>query len=87
MKTVSALELRQTFGKVLGQMKRSCEPLIIEKNSEPVAVLIPYEEFKRRFVDRISEGERDALVARFSNESFSVTENSTEILRQVRYGG
>ena len=48
---VNALKIRNEFGRVLESLKESGEPIIIEKNRTPVAVLISLEDFQNRFID------------------------------------
>ena len=48
---VNALEIRNSFGGVLKKLEKYDEPIIIEKNRTPVAVLISIETFKISLVD------------------------------------
>lgn len=51
MKRINALQLRQGFGKVLAELERRGEPIVIEKGRRPRAVLITLADFERRFVE------------------------------------
>lgn len=86
MKTVSALKFRQEFGKFLDQLKADGEGFVIEKNADPVAVIVPYQEFQRRFVDKFSADKRELLLKKFRDNRMQVSEDSTETLRRLRYG-
>lgn len=81
-----ALQLRQEFGLILSQMEQGADPLIIERNSSPVAVLLPYSLFMKRFVEHQSQGERNELLERFKSAQKKSKKSSLEILRELRYG-
>jgi uncharacterized protein (DUF2249 family) len=48
---VSALQVRQSLGRILEKLKKTDEPIIIEKGREPVPVLISLRVFEERFID------------------------------------
>ena len=85
MKT-NALHVRQAFGKILKKLQASKEPIIIEKNREPVAVLIDYETFKTRFVDYQEQKKIKELVQSFKDELRDSPLDSLKTLRELRYG-
>jgi PHD/YefM family antitoxin component YafN of YafNO toxin-antitoxin module len=85
MKT-NALQIRQSFGKILRKLLTTHEPIIIEKGREPVAVLISLKTFKERFIDYREQQKRDELLQRFSDSAQQSTEDSLKVLREVRYG-
>ena len=58
MKRVNALEVRQALGRVLDQLDRDGEPILVEKGREARAVLIPLKLFQERFVDKTVHAER-----------------------------
>ena len=62
MKTVNALKLRQQLGSVLRSLETSGQPVLIERNSRPAAVLISLEDYQRRFVDREADEKRKKMV-------------------------
>ena len=82
---VNALQIRQSFGKILKQLMSGDEPIIIEKAREPVAVLISLKTFQERFVDLQEQEKRDELLSRFKKAGQKPKLNSTEVLRQLRY--
>ncbi len=63
MKTVNALKLRQQLGSVLKALESSGQPILIERNSKPAAVLISLEDYQKRFVDREADQKRKEMVA------------------------
>jgi prevent-host-death family protein len=62
MKTVNALKLRQQLGSVLRSMEKSGQPVLIERNSKPAAVLISLDDYQKRFVDREADEKRKQMV-------------------------
>jgi prevent-host-death family protein len=64
MRTVNALEIRNSLGAVLDELERTGEPVIVNKGRRPRAVLISVEDFKKRFVDRQAEEQRRAILDR-----------------------
>jgi len=62
MKTVNALKLRQKLGAVLRSLETSGQPILIERNSRPAAVLISIDDYQKRFADREADQKRKDLV-------------------------
>ena len=83
---VTALQIRQTFGKILKKLQASDEPIIIEKGRIPVAVLISLKTFKDRFIDYREEIKRAELLDRFRESISEGSEDSLKVLRELRYG-
>ena len=83
---VNALQVRQSFGAVLEKLRKSDEPIVIEKGREPVAVLISMKMFRERFVDYREEQKRRELLETFRNSATAPTEDSLALLRELRYG-
>lgn len=52
MKKANALQLRQNMGKIVSELLRTGEPILLEKSRKSVAVLITVEDYQKRFVDR-----------------------------------
>lgn len=46
MNTVNALTFRQKFGKIIDQVVASGNPVVIERQNEPLVVLYPFEKKK-----------------------------------------
>ncbi|MBI2059654.1 MAG: type II toxin-antitoxin system Phd/YefM family antitoxin [Nitrospirae bacterium] len=66
MQKVNALQLRQSLGKILRKLEKTGEPILVEKNREPKAVLVTVKDFKERYLDlpRPSLEERTRIVER-----------------------
>ncbi len=62
MKKVNALAMRQSLGKVLRDLERTGEPILVEKGRRPAAVLITLRDYNERFVDRAAAEERRRVV-------------------------
>jgi prevent-host-death family protein len=61
MQRTNALQLRRTLGRVLERLERDGEPILVERNREPKAVLISIRDFNERFVDKAAANERERL--------------------------
>jgi len=88
MKKVNALELRQSLGKVLAQLERNGEPIVVEKGRKPVAALISLKDYHERFAEKAAREERDKLFEEMDKlrmRSVDPTPGGT-ILRELRYG-
>lgn len=83
---VNALQVRQSFGKILKKLVASDEPIIIEKGRRPVAVLISLKTFEERFIDRREKEKRDELLKRFEKLSDVPARPTLEVIRELRYG-
>ena len=59
MNTVNALKIRNQFGEVLDLLDKEKEPIFITKSKKIRAVLIRYEDFQSRFLDKQAENERE----------------------------
>lgn len=58
MTTVNALAVRKSLGAVLKKVERDQRPILVTRDREPVAALVPIAVFRQRFVDYLAE---DAL--------------------------
>lgn len=83
---VTALQIRQAFGKILKKLQLSDEPIIIEKGRVPVAVLISLKTFKERFIDFREEQKRKELLENFRTSVSPPKTDSLKALRDLRYG-
>ena len=88
MKSVNALELRQSLGTVLQQLEAGGKPVLIRRGRKPAAVLISLGDYRERFVDRNADDERRAIVARLKALRFSRPRKGTTLdrLRELRAG-
>lgn len=86
MKKVNALKIRNQFGEVLDMLEKEGEPILIEKKKEVRAVLISYEDFQTRFIDKQAEEEKQKFFNQIrSHAAPSVTdETPLSTLRRFR---
>ena len=86
MKKANALQLRQNMGKVIKSLETTGEPILLEKNRKPVAVLISIEDYQTRFVDREADAARNELVERIKNTNLKNSDGKTtlELIRDLR---
>ncbi len=86
MKKVNALELRQSMGKVIDQLLKTGEPILLEKGRNPVAVLISIRDYEERFVEKEAADRRRKIIEDIENmarSSYS-TESATDIIHEIR---
>ena len=86
MKKVNALELRQSVGKVLKALEKGGEPVMVERQRKPAAVLISIEDYEKRFADRDADEKRREIVERIRALKFSAPKGKTslDLLREQR---
>ena len=86
MKTVNALELRQSLGKVLDQLERDGAPIVVCRRRTPAAALVSLKDYRERFVDQEADEHRRAVVARLKQLQFESPPSGTtlDILRDLR---
>jgi prevent-host-death family protein len=88
MKSVNALELRHSLGRVLRLLEAGGKPVLVERRSKPVAVLISLRDYQQRFADRDADEQRRAVVARIKATRFARPAGKTtlDVLRDLRAG-
>jgi len=88
MKSVNALELRQSLGRVLRQLERGGAPILVQRGRQPAAVLISLHDYQERFAERDADERRRAIVARIKAAQFTAPKGWTtlELLRDLRTG-
>ena len=86
METVNALELRQSLGKLLDQLERGGEPILVCRRRTPAAVLVSLKDYRERFVDRDADDQRRRVVARLRQLQFESPAAGTalDVLRDLR---
>jgi prevent-host-death family protein len=86
MKRVNALEMRQSVGKVLRQLEKGGQPVIIERRRQPAAVLISLDDYQKRFADRDADEKREEIVGRIRALRFKAPSGKTtlDLLRKLR---
>ena len=85
-KPVNALELRQSLGKVLDQLERGGEPILVCRRRTPAAALVSLKDYRERFVDREADDQRRKVVARLRQLKFESPAAGTalDVLRDLR---
>ena len=86
MKTVNALELRQSLGKVLDRLEHDGGPILVCRRRTPAAALVSIKDYRERFVDREADERRREVVARLRGLKFESPRSGTtlDILRELR---
>ncbi len=84
MKKVNALKLRQSLGAVLRMLDKTGEPILVEKDRKPRAVLISLDDFNTRFVDRTADAKRRALVDAILRMRLQAEKSSEALVRDLR---
>ncbi|MDY0003188.1 MAG: type II toxin-antitoxin system Phd/YefM family antitoxin [Polyangia bacterium] len=62
MKEISAVQLRQSLGRLAAKLKKTGEPILLKLGREPVGVIISIQDFRERFALKDAEAERIRLV-------------------------
>ncbi len=86
MNTVNALKIRNRFGEVLDMLDREKEPILITKSKKIRAVLICYEDFQTRFLDKQAEEKKENFLKQVESHTATslVPEDSVDVLRKLR---
>lgn len=86
MKKVNALELRQSLGQVLRSLENGGEPILVERQRRPAAVLISLDDYRKRFADRDADEQRKEIVERIKQMKFKAPKGRTllDLLRDIR---
>ena len=86
MNTVNALKIRNRFGEVLDLLDREKKPILITKSKKIRAVLICYEDFQTRFLDKQAEEKKENFLKQVESHTAPslVPEDSVDVLRKLR---
>jgi PHD/YefM family antitoxin component YafN of YafNO toxin-antitoxin module len=86
MKTVNALTLRNRLGEVLEHLEKTKEPILLSKGRKVRAAIVHIEDFERRFLDKITEEKRQALLEQIKSVRKPKIEDidSILVLRSIR---
>ncbi|MBI1860065.1 MAG: type II toxin-antitoxin system Phd/YefM family antitoxin [Deltaproteobacteria bacterium] len=86
MKKTNALQLRQSMGKVMKDLLKTGEPILIEKGRTPVAVLITLEDYQKRFVDKDADVRRKEIVEKILASRLEAPpgQKSIDVIRDIR---
>lgn len=89
MQKTNALNLRQSLGSILKKLAKTGEPILIERNREPAAVLISLEDYKTRFVDREADRNRHEMIEELKRTKMTLPpgKTSVDLIRELREGG
>lgn len=88
MRTVNALELRQSLGRVLRQLEGDGAPIVVHRGRNPAAVLISLRDFRERFADKDADERRGEILAAIKATRFKRPTGKTTLglLRDMRSG-
>lgn len=86
MRTVNALELRQSLGKVLDRLEQHGDPILVCRRRTPAAALVSLKDYREPFVDREADERRREVVAKLRGLKFGSPAQGTtlDILRDLR---
>ncbi|MCC6272105.1 MAG: type II toxin-antitoxin system Phd/YefM family antitoxin [Deltaproteobacteria bacterium] len=85
MEKVNALKVRQAFGRILKNLQKKNEPIMIEKGRNEVAVLIPIKAFRERFIDYQEKEKREQILKQARESATKAGQDSLKVLRALRY--
>lgn len=83
---VTALELRNRLGSILDRLDKDQQPVIVEKDRKPRAVLLPLALYRERFLDFQEKTLRDELVKEIKESAPPALRDTLAELRRLRYG-
>jgi hypothetical protein len=87
MKKINALMVRNKFGQVLDMLDADHEPILISKGRKLRAVLISYEDFLLRFIDKQAEEDKKAFIEQavvWRNQAGIQSSDAIQTLRSLR---
>ena len=86
MRKTNALDLRQNMGKIVSDLLKTGQPVLIEKSRKPVAVLISLADYQARFVDKEADEKRKELVSEIRKAQLTLPEGSSSLalVRKLR---
>ena len=83
---VTALDVRRRLGKILDRLDRDQQPVIVEQDGRPRAVLLPLELYQERFSDLQEREPRIELVRELRDAARPAIRSTVAELRRLRYG-
>ncbi len=88
MKSVTALELRQSFSKIANLLEQNQEPVLLLRGKKPIAVLISLRDYEERFAEKAAREARRALLAEIDDLARPSTDTTpaADVLHEARYG-
>ena len=87
MHKTNAVDVRRALGTVLRRLQRDGEPILVERNREPAAVLISLRDFEERFVDKAAASERERLardILAMRARARPTRRKTVELVRELR---
>ena len=86
MQKTNALKLRKSLGAILEHLKKTGEPILLEKNREPAGVIISLEDYQKRFADRDADEKRVEIVERIKRAKGKLPPGKTslDLVRELR---
>jgi len=86
MKTINALQLRQSLGKVFATLEKTGEPILLERGRKPVGVIVSLRDFHERFVEKSATAERQKIFEDIERLAIASRDRKpgVEILRELR---
>jgi antitoxin (DNA-binding transcriptional repressor) of toxin-antitoxin stability system len=87
MKTINALAVRKGLGAVLDALEKGGDPVLVTRDREPVAALVPIATFRQRFVDYVAGDALERAMTQLRDlQTASVGRDSLLELRALRKG-
>jgi len=83
---ISVLDLCNRLGQILDLLDEKQEPVIVEEDRKPRAVLLPFALYRERFPDGAGKALRDDLVDGMRRSAPKATRDTVVELRRLRYG-
>jgi prevent-host-death family protein len=84
MERVNTSQMRRALGKVLQRLRKTGQPVLVEKARKPAAVLITLEDYHKRFIDRGDDEARRRIALEIQNVQAVLPEGVLGVLRRVR---
>lgn len=86
METISAVELRQSLGKVVKDLEAGGEPVLLSRGKRVVAALISLSDFEERFVARAASEARRKILEEMDTLSRPSSEvgDAARMVRELR---
>lgn len=86
MKSLRAVDLRQSLGEVARSLDRDGEPITLTLRGQPVGVLISVRDWNERFTSQAAKQERRRLVAEILADRRPAPIPIEEAIEEVRRG-
>jgi antitoxin (DNA-binding transcriptional repressor) of toxin-antitoxin stability system len=87
MKTINALAVRKELGAVLDSLAAGGSPVLVTRDRQPVAALVPIAIFRQRFVDYLASDALEKAMAELASLQTSAPGgDSLQELRRLRDG-